>query len=96
MKSFIGLFLLIFGAFACGQTIIVSPSQTTSNTLQTNTLPKLYLGADLSYVNELEDCKANYQANGKKVEPYQLFQEKGANIVRLRLWHTPEIGRAHV
>lgn len=49
----------------------------------------LWLGADLSYVNEMEDCGAQYRQDGKAVDPYQLFAHKGANIVRLRLWHSP-------
>lgn len=52
---------------------------------------KAYLGADLSYVNEIEDCGAHFQNHGKKTDPYALFAQKGANLVRLRLWHTPTI-----
>ena len=51
---------------------------------------KIYLGADLSYVNEIEDCGAYYQNGGKKVDPYKLFEEKGCNLVRIRLWNAPE------
>ncbi len=51
--------------------------------------PKIYLGADLSYVNEIEDCGATFSSNGKQVDPYQLFAQKGSSIVRIRLWHTP-------
>lgn len=51
---------------------------------------KFYFGADLSYVNEVEDGKAFYQENGQKVEPYQFFADKGCNLVRLRLWHNPK------
>jgi arabinogalactan endo-1,4-beta-galactosidase len=54
-----------------------------------NAQPQLYLGADLSYINEIEDCGGNYYANGQKVDPFILFKECGANIVRVRLWHTP-------
>ncbi|MES2487627.1 MAG: arabinogalactan endo-1,4-beta-galactosidase [Bacteroidota bacterium] len=50
---------------------------------------KLYLGADLSYVNEIEDCGATYANGGKKTDPYALFKEKGCNLVRLRLWNNP-------
>jgi arabinogalactan endo-1,4-beta-galactosidase len=50
---------------------------------------KIYLGADLSYVNEIEDCGAYYNSNGKKTDPYALFGEKGCNLVRVRLWHSP-------
>lgn len=52
---------------------------------------KIYLGADLSYVNEIESCGGIYRQNGESVDPFNLFSEKGANIVRIRLWHTPEI-----
>lgn len=48
-----------------------------------------YFGADLSYVNEMEACGAVYKADGTARNVYGLFQEKGANLVRLRLWHTP-------
>lgn len=51
----------------------------------------IYLGADLSYVNEIEDCGAYFQNKGNKVDPYRLFAEKGSNLVRLRLWHNPSI-----
>lgn len=47
------------------------------------------LGADLSYVNEIEDCGAYYKENGRSRDPYQLFAEREAKIVRLRLWHSP-------
>ena len=51
---------------------------------------KLYLGADLSYVNEMLDCGGEFRSEGKVVDPYQLFADKGANIVRVRLWHNPD------
>ena len=47
----------------------------------------LYLGADLSYVNEMEDCGAVYRKDGKAVDPFRLFKEEGANIVRVRIWN---------
>lgn len=46
-------------------------------------------GADLSYVNEMEDCGVVYKENGAPVDPYQLFADHNCGIVRLRLWHTP-------
>lgn len=48
------------------------------------------LGADLSYVNEIEDCGAHYTTEGDTIDPYSYFAERGANLIRLRLWHTPE------
>lgn len=49
-----------------------------------------YLGADLSYVNEMEDCGVEYFENQVKKDPYQIFSDHGCNLVRLRLWHSPK------
>jgi hypothetical protein len=48
---------------------------------------KLYLGADLSYVNEVEDCGAVFREGGVAKDPFVLFKEHGANLVRVRIWH---------
>jgi arabinogalactan endo-1,4-beta-galactosidase len=48
-----------------------------------------YLGVDLSYVNETEDCGGAYRVNGEVTDPFQIFSAYGANLVRVRLWHTP-------
>ncbi len=48
-----------------------------------------YFGADLSYVNELQDCGAAYTESGIAKDPYTIFSDHGANLIRLRLWHTP-------
>lgn len=47
-----------------------------------------YYGADLSYVNEMEDHGAIYK-NDKNVaqDPFKIFKEAGTNLVRVRLWH---------
>jgi arabinogalactan endo-1,4-beta-galactosidase len=47
----------------------------------------LYLGADLSYVNEMEDCGAVYRLRGKPVDPFKLMKREGGNIVRVRIWN---------
>lgn len=49
-----------------------------------------YLGVDLSYVNEMDDCGAVYLENGESRDAYELFSEHGANLVRARLWHNPD------
>lgn len=49
--------------------------------------PTLYLGADLSYVNEMEDCGAVYRKNGKAIDPFALLKSEGGNIVRVRIWN---------
>ena len=48
-----------------------------------------YFGVDLSYVNEMEDCGAMFNVEGIPADLYTIFKDNGANIVRLRLWHTP-------
>ncbi|SNR56652.1 glycoside hydrolase family 53 protein [Lutibacter flavus] len=49
-----------------------------------------YYGADLSYVNEMEECGAIYKdLNGATKDPFKIFNEAGANIIRVRLWHNP-------
>src|SRR5210317_946820 len=49
-----------------------------------------YYGADLSYVNEMLDCGAVFKdyADFTK-DPYIIFSEAGANLVRVRLWNNP-------
>src|SRR5262245_16805381 len=49
-----------------------------------------YFGADLSYVNEMEDCGAHYRMNGAVRDPYEIFRDAGHNLVRIRLFHTPD------
>lgn len=50
---------------------------------------KVYLGADMSYVNEMEDCGAVYRLHGKKIDPFALLKREGGNIVRVRIWVDP-------
>lgn len=46
-------------------------------------------GADLSYVNELEDVGVVFTEDGIAKDAYTIMQNHGANLVRLRLWHNP-------
>lgn len=88
-KSIYALNLILFLVFAC--------SSDTNNTNQDPTdddaapiEDSFYYGADLSYVNEMEDCGAAYKdANGATKDPFTIFQEAGTNLVRVRLWHNP-------
>ena len=48
-------------------------------------------GADLSYVNTILDKGGVYRdASGAITDPYKLFADNGARMVRMRLWHTPQ------
>ena len=56
-----------------------------------DTAPKRFAGVDLSYVNEVEACGAQFRLHGQLRDPYELFAESGANLVRLRLWNNPDV-----
>ena len=48
-------------------------------------------GADLSYVNEMLACGASYfNEAGQQQNPYEIFADAGTDLVRVRLWHTPD------
>lgn len=47
------------------------------------------IGADMSYVNEIEDAGGVYKMNGRKEDPFTIIKSIGVNTVRVRLWHTP-------
>jgi arabinogalactan endo-1,4-beta-galactosidase len=49
-----------------------------------------FFGADLSYVQEMEDCGVVYKEAGQVKDVYQIFADHQCNLVRLRLWHTPQ------
>ena len=49
-----------------------------------------YMGLDLSYTNELEDCDVVYYVDNVAKDPFTIFKEQGANLARFRLWHSPE------
>jgi arabinogalactan endo-1,4-beta-galactosidase len=54
--------------------------------------PEFRRGADLSYVNEMEDCGAVYRNAGEPADPFVLFRSRGCDLVRVRLWHHPQQG----
>lgn len=48
------------------------------------------LGADLSYVNTITKNGGVYRTEqGQVVDPFEIFDAEGVNMVRLRLWHDP-------
>ena len=46
-----------------------------------------YLGADLSFANEMRDCGAVYRSGGKRIDPFDLIRRSGGNLVRVRIWN---------
>ena len=51
--------------------------------------PEAWLGADLSFANEMRDCGAVYRLHGKPIDPFALMKARGGNLVRVRLWNAP-------
>ncbi|UAB85017.1 glycosyl hydrolase 53 family protein [Zunongwangia sp. SCSIO 43204] len=65
------------------------PTEEVPNEEETEEI-SFYYGADLSYVNEMEDCGATYyNKEGVAKDPYSIFKNAGANLIRVRLWHSP-------
>ncbi len=48
------------------------------------------MGADLSYVNEIEDFGGTYKDSGRIEDPFLIFKTHGCNTVRVRLWYNPQ------
>lgn len=46
-------------------------------------------GADLSYVNQIEDNNGVFKVDGEVADAYKVFADGGTDMVRLRLWHNP-------
>lgn len=48
---------------------------------------ELYLGTDLSFANEMEDCGGQFRERGVVRDVFELLHAHGANLVRVRLWN---------
>ena len=87
-----GVFTILCACNGCGkeqnaEPMAEIPIENPKEEAPSNTF---YFGADLSYVNEMEDCGAvYYDANRNQKDPYYIFKEAGTNLVRIRLWHNP-------
>ena len=78
--------------FILFSSLIISCSKSTLETIEDdNRALSFYSGVDLSYVNEMEDCGAIFKNLDNAVQdPYKIFYDVGAKIVRIRLWNNPE------
>jgi arabinogalactan endo-1,4-beta-galactosidase len=45
------------------------------------------MGADMSFVNEMEDCGAVYRDAGSAKDPFAILKNHGGNLVRVRIWN---------
>ena len=82
IRNLIFFTIIVYIFFSCKKT----PENSSVNQV-TN---EFYLGADLSYVNEMEDCGAYYKnSQNEELDVFKIFKDHGANLVRVRLWHNP-------
>lgn len=82
--AFLIMPMVIFSTYSC--TNSDSKPQTIASPK-----PEFYYGGDLSYVNEMEDCGAVYKDSlNRETDPYKLWADYGGNLIRLRLWHSPD------
>jgi len=77
--------------------ILISCSGSDDSSSEQHLLPGdatvFYKGMDLSFQSELEDYNLSYKdENGLPVELLYFVSENGTNLVRLKLWHTPQDG----
>lgn len=88
MKLFTPLFLFF---------LLTSCSNSDDSEAQQQMTPEdtfvFYKGMDLSFQSELEDYNLNYKdAEGNPIELLDFVSENGTNLIRLKLWHTPQDG----
>ena len=79
---------VILFATACGKggdTPVPAPT----NTRVYYQWDKFAMGADLSYVNHVQDYGGVYKDSGVVKDPFIIYRNYGANVVRVRLWHNP-------
>lgn len=48
-----------------------------------------YFGNDISSANQLEDCGAVFKEGGQPKDVFQIFADRGTNLIRVRLWVDP-------
>jgi arabinogalactan endo-1,4-beta-galactosidase len=74
---------MLVAVLAANAAVVAAPAHAAADK------PENFAGVDLSYVNEIEACGAQFRLGGRLRDPYELFAESGANLVRLRLWNDP-------
>lgn len=74
--------------------LIILTSCSSNDDSNDATSNQLYKGMDLSFQSELENYDLNYKdEDGNSFELLDFVRSKGTNLVRLKLWHTPQDGQ---
>jgi len=51
-----------------------------------------WAGADMSFLPQYKDLKAEFKRGGKTIDPLKVLKETGSNVLRLRVWVNPKDG----
>ena len=83
MNKYIYIFIIF--VIACSK----SDNASQESPIETEAI--FYKGMDLSFQSELEDYNIDYKdESGNSIQLLEFAKNNGTNLVRLRLWHTPQ------
>ena len=83
-------FLLLAFCSACQkQTDTTTPPVITPDNRVFYKPDQFVMGADMSYVNQLQDYGVAYSDSSKVKDPFLILKDRGANLIRVRLWNNP-------
>ena len=86
MRHFFLLIIMMFTLQNC------SDNSASEDNQLPNSMP-FYKGMDLSFQSELEEFNIDYKdENGNTIDLLDYTTSKGVNLIRLKLWHTPQNG----
>lgn len=86
LKNLLLFSAILLGLLSCTK-MPIEKSKTTSTVFYTP--DQFVMGADLSYVNQVEDYGGVFKDSGRVKDVFKLFKQHGCNLVRVRLWHSP-------
>ncbi|MBS1511144.1 MAG: glycosyl hydrolase 53 family protein [Bacteroidetes bacterium] len=81
-------FAAMLGVTSCKKNVTDTPATTPPQKVYYST-SQFVMGADLSYVNQVQDYGGVYKDSGIVKDPFLIFKNHGTNLVRVRLWHNP-------
>jgi len=89
-KEFLAITIVLLGIGSCSKKLVSPVSPANPPTKINYSWNQFVMGADLSYVNQVEDYGGVYKDSGKTKDPFTIFKNHGTNTVRVRLWHNPQ------
>jgi arabinogalactan endo-1,4-beta-galactosidase len=87
MNQLLLSFILLITMFSCKKS--GDRNSGSDETRKFYTPTEFVMGADLSYVNQILDHGGVYKDSGNIKDPYLIFRNYGANVIRFRLFYNP-------